>query len=52
VLTTVNGNPLEKSSDFAGIIASTAPGDTVYLSIRRNGQLIEVAPVLGQGKCP
>jgi S1-C subfamily serine protease len=52
VLTAVNGDPIEKSSDFAGIIASKAPGDTVYLSIRRNGQLMEVAPVLGQGKCP
>lgn len=52
VLTTVNGNPLEKSSDFAGIIASIAPGDTVYLRIRRNEQLLEIAPVVGQGKCP
>ena len=52
VLTTVNGNPLEKSSDFDGIIASIAPGDTVYLRIRRNEQLLEVAPMVGQGKCP
>ena len=52
VLTTVNGNPLEKWSDFAGIIASLAPGDTVYLRIRRNEQLLELAPMVGQGKCP
>ena len=52
VLTTVNGNPLVKWSDFAGIIASLAPGDTVYLSIRRNEQLLELAPMVGQGKCP
>jgi S1-C subfamily serine protease len=52
VLTTVNGNPLEKWNDFAGIIASLAPGDTVYLRIRRNEQLLEVAPMVGQGKCP
>lgn len=52
VLTTVNGNPLRKWSDFAGIIASIAPGDTVYLSTLRNGQLIEIAPIVGQGKCP
>jgi membrane-associated protease RseP (regulator of RpoE activity) len=52
VLTTVNGNPLEKSTDFAGIIAAMAPGDTVNLGIRRNEQLLEVAPVLGPGKCP
>jgi S1-C subfamily serine protease len=52
VLTTVNGNPLEKWSDFVGIIASIAPGDTVYLRIRRNEQLLDVAPILGQGKCP
>jgi S1-C subfamily serine protease len=52
LLTAVNGNPLEKSSDFAGIIASIAPGDTVYLRIRRNEQLLEVAPMVGQGKCP
>ena len=51
VLTTVNGNPLQKSTDFAGIIASFAPGDTVNLGIMRNGQLIEVAPVVGRGKC-
>ena len=39
VLTTVNGiPPPEKSSDFADIIASIAPGDTVYLRIRRNEQ--------------
>ena len=52
VLTTVNGNPLEKWSDFAGIIASLAPGDTVYLRIRRNEQLLELALMVGQGKCP
>jgi S1-C subfamily serine protease len=52
VLTTVNGNPLERWNDFAGIIASLAPGDTVYLSIRRNEQLLEVAPIVGQGRCP
>jgi serine protease Do len=52
VLTTVNGNPLEKSTDLAGIIASFAPGDTVNLQIVRNGQLIAVAPTIGQGKCP
>ena len=52
VLTTVNGTPLEKWSDFARIIASLAPGDTVYLAIRRNEQLLEVAPMVGQGKCP
>jgi S1-C subfamily serine protease len=52
VLTTVNGNPLVKWNDFAGIIASLAPGDTVYLRIRRNEQLLEVAPMVGQGKCP
>jgi S1-C subfamily serine protease len=52
VLTAVNGTPLEKWSDFAGIIASLAPGDTVYLRTMRNGQLIEIAPTVAQGKCP
>jgi S1-C subfamily serine protease len=51
VLTTVNGNPLEKSIDLAGIIAAMAPGDTVNLGISRNGQRIEVALMVGQGKC-
>jgi S1-C subfamily serine protease len=51
VLTTVNGNPLRKSTDFAGMIASMPPGDTVNLGIRRDGQLIEVALMVGQGKC-
>ena len=38
VLTAINGSPLMRSSDFAGIISKMAPGTTVYLATWRNGE--------------
>jgi len=52
VLTTINGVPLEKSSDFNGIIAIEAPGSTVYLNTWRDGQLMPREVVLGSSGCP
>jgi len=51
VVTAVNGSPLTGSSDFAAIIAALAPGSMVYLSIFRNGEMIEVRLVLGSATC-
>jgi serine protease Do len=51
VLTTVNGVPLQQATDFAGIIASMAPGTMVYLYTFRDGQPRQVALVLGAGPC-
>jgi len=52
VLTAINGAPLEKSSDFEGIIATQAPSSTVYLNTWRNGQLLRRTLVLGSSACP
>jgi serine protease Do len=52
VLTSINGNPLQNWTDFAGSIAAFAPGDTIHLWLRRNGQLIDVKLTLDGGKCP
>jgi len=52
VLTTINGVPLEKSSDFNGIIAAYAPGTTIYLNTWRDGQLMGRTVVLSSTACP
>jgi serine protease Do len=52
VLTTINGVPLEKSRNFIGIIATQAPGSTIYLNTWRNGQLMRRTVVLGSSACP
>ena len=51
VITEINGLPLMRSNDFATIIATKAPGTTVYLSTWRNGVFIRVALTLGSSKC-
>jgi S1-C subfamily serine protease len=51
VITEINGLPLMRSNDFATIIATKAPGTTVYLSTWRNGMFIRVALMLGSSKC-
>ena len=51
VITEINGLPLMRSNDFATIIATKAPGTTVYLSTLRNGMFIRVALTLGSSKC-
>ena len=52
LLTAINDGPLMNAQDFAPAIAAMAPGTTVYLSIRRDGQLTEIQLILGSGKCP
>ena len=43
VLTAINGSPLMRSSDFAGIISMMAPGTSVYLTTSRDSETREVA---------
>ena len=47
VLTAINGSPLMRSSDFAGIISKMAPGTTVYLATWRNGEARQITLTLG-----
>lgn len=51
VITTVNGSPVMRSSEFAAMISAMAPGSSVYLTTFRNGQMIKVALTLDRGKC-
>jgi S1-C subfamily serine protease len=51
VLTAINGSPLIRSGDFAGLISAMAPGDEVHLSTWRNGQPREVKLFLGAARC-
>src|SRR6516165_9607991 len=46
VLTAINGSPLMRSSDFAGIISTMAPGTTVYLATWRNGEARQITLTL------
>ena len=52
VLTTVGGEPLRNSTDFAGLIAAMAPGEIVHLGTWRDTQYMEPAVMLGSGPCP
>ena len=51
-LTAVNGRPLMRSSDFAGIISMMAPGASVYLDTWRNGEAMQVKLIIGSAQCP
>jgi serine protease Do len=51
VLTTINGSPLARASDFAEIISTIAPGTTVYLNTWRDGEERQVTLILGSGPC-
>ena len=51
VLTAINGSPLMRSSDFAGIISMMAPGTSVYLNTSRDGETREVSLMLGSTQC-
>jgi serine protease Do len=51
VLTAINGSPLMRSSDFAGIISMMAPGTSVYLNIWRDGEAMQVKLILGSAQC-
>jgi S1-C subfamily serine protease len=52
VLTSINGSPLRNWTDFKGTIAAFAPGDTIHLWLRRNGQLLDVQLTVDGRKCP
>ena len=51
VLTAINGSPLMRSSDFAGIISTIAPGTSVYLDTWRDRQAMQVTVILGSATC-
>jgi S1-C subfamily serine protease len=51
VLTSINGAPLTRASDFAGIISAMAPGTTVYLATWRDGEARQVTLTLGAAPC-
>jgi S1-C subfamily serine protease len=51
LLTAINGSPLMRASDFAGIISMMAPGTSVYLNTSRNGEAMQVTLILGSAPC-
>ena len=51
VLTSINGAPLSRASDFTGIISAMAPGTTVYLATWRDGEARQVTLTLGSAPC-
>jgi serine protease Do len=51
VLTTINGSPLIRASDFAGLISAIAPRTQVYFYVWRNGQPKQVTLILGATPC-
>jgi len=51
VITAIDGTPIARSSDFAKMISTRAPGSTVHLITYRNLQLIDRAVTLGSSKC-
>jgi serine protease Do len=51
VLTTINGSPVMRSSDFAAMISTMAPNSVVYLNTFRNLQVRKVSLTLGSGRC-
>jgi serine protease Do len=51
VLTSINGVPIARASDFAGIISAMAPGTMVSLDTWRDGDPRQVALVLGSAPC-
>jgi S1-C subfamily serine protease len=52
VITTINGSPLTRSSDFLPIISRKAPGTRINLITWRNRHLIRVRVRLGSSVCP
>jgi len=52
VVTSINGVPIIKASDFATMISGFAPETIIHLSTYRDGQMIEVKLTLASGKCP
>ena len=52
VLTTIDGETLSKSSEFAAKIAAIAPGTRIYLNTYRDRQLIGRRVRVGRAPCP
>jgi hypothetical protein len=52
VITSINGEPVARASDFAMMISAMAPSTIVYLRTYRDGRTIEVKLMLGSEKCP
>jgi len=51
VITTINGETLSNSGDFAAKIAAIAPGTRIYLNTYRDRQLIGRHVTVGRGPC-
>jgi S1-C subfamily serine protease len=51
VLTAINGSPLMRASNFAGIISAMAPDTQVYLNTSRDGEARQVTLILGSTPC-
>jgi serine protease Do len=51
VLTSINGSPLMRSSDFAAIISAMAPGAQVYLYTWRDGEARQITLTVGSTQC-
>jgi S1-C subfamily serine protease len=52
-ITAINDTPLINAQDFAPSIAAMAPGAVIYLSVRRNGQVLNDKELtVASGKCP
>jgi S1-C subfamily serine protease len=52
-ITAINDTPLTNAQDFAPSIAAMAPGTIIYLSVRRDGQVLNDKELtVGSGKCP
>lgn len=51
VLTAINGSPLMRSTDFVEIVSAMAPGATVYLDTRRDGQAMQIKVIVGSAPC-
>jgi predicted metalloprotease with PDZ domain len=51
VITAINGMALAHSGDFAKAISEIAPGALVYLTMFRNGELMDIRLMLGSSAC-
>jgi serine protease Do len=51
VITSINGQTLARSRDFAAIISNKAPGSVIYLTTFRNGELMQIKLTLGYSRC-
>ena len=48
VIETLNGRPVSDSNELRNTIAATAPGTSVELTVRRDGQSVDVTATLGE----